>query len=155
MLDISTPPSSTYSASDKEDLASAATYSVNAAVQLMSTQSFSEAILWLLDLADPTIQLRALELLRTKLPTIKPARRPDVSPAVLAVVERLRDVLVKTPTDAEAALETLDVIVSSIHQDEDAALAKTVPELMAVARATAGSDKSACALSLNILKKLM
>lgn len=153
LLDIAAPPSSTYSASDKAELAAATGYGVHAAVHLMSTHSFSEAILWLLDLADPAIQSRALGLLRTRLPNIKPSRRAEISPAVVAVVERIRALLVKSNTDSEGALETLDVVASSAFAEEDAALAKAVPELMAVARA-AENPKSTRAVAIGILTKL-
>lgn len=119
----------------------------------MSTHSFSDAILWLLDLADPAIQARALALLRTRLPNIKPSRRAEISPAVVTVVERIRSLLAKSGTDSEGALETLDIVASSIFPEEDAVLAKTVPELMAVAR-SAQNSKSTRAVAIGILTKL-
>lgn len=121
-------------------------------MHLMSTQSFSEAILWLLDLADPSIQARALELLRTRLPSIKPTRRAEISPAVITVVERIRTILAKNKADSDGALETLEVIASSVFAEEDAVLAKTVPELMAVAK-SAENPKSTRAVAIGILTK--
>ncbi|ORY85937.1 U3 small nucleolar RNA-associated protein 10 [Leucosporidium creatinivorum] len=152
VLDIHAPPTSTYSTSDKAELSAATSYGVQATVHLMSTQSFSEAILWLLDLADPSIQARALELLRTRLPNIKPTRRAEISPAVVTVVERIRTILAKTKADSDGALETLEVIATSVFAEEDAVLAKTVPELMAVAR-SAENPKSTRAVAIGILTK--
>ena len=153
MLDIAPPPASGYSANDKEELGAAAGYGVQAAVHLMSTHSFSDAILWLLDLADPAIQARALALLRTRLPTIKASRRAEISPAVVTVVDRIRALLAESAIDSEGALETLNAVASSIFPEEDASLAKTVPELMAVARSSA-NPKSTRAAAIGILTKL-
>lgn len=153
LLDISTVSVPAYSASDKADLATSTNYGLQAAVRLMSTQAFSEAILWLLDLADDGIQSSALALLRTRLPAIKPTRRGDISPAVVNVVERIRVVMLDSKVDSDGALETLDVIAESVWAEEDLVLAKTVPDLIAVAGAT-GAAKSTRMLAMSIVKKL-
>ena len=61
LLDISTVSVPAYSDNDKADLATSINYGLQAAVRLMSTQAFSEAVLWLLDLADDGIQSSALD----------------------------------------------------------------------------------------------
>lgn len=153
LLDLSSLPMDAYSKAERADLAAATSYSVQAAVRLMSTSAFSEAVLWLLDLADPNVQASALTLLRTRLPTIKPARRGDISPAVVEVVDRLRTKLAPDAEDLERTLSTLDVIVASIYPDEDSALAKIVPELIAVS-STPGVAKAAQLTTLEIIRKL-
>jgi hypothetical protein len=149
LLEISSLPlSASYTSSDKSDLEVLSGYSLQASVRLMSTSAFSEAVLWLLDIGDSAIEASALGLLRSRLPTIKAARRGDISPAVVNVIERLRASL----TDEEA-LETLEVIASSVYPEEDSALAKTVPDLMVVASA-ASVPKSTRILAMDIIKKL-
>lgn len=150
--DIAAPPTSNYSASDKQELAAATGYGVHAAVHLMSTRSFAESIMWLLELADPAIQSRALALLRDRLPNIKPTRRAEISPAVIVVVDRIRAILAKSAADSDGALETLGVVASSIFPEEDATLVKTVPELMNVARSASSTD-STRAVAIGILTK--
>lgn len=154
LLDLSAPPTSTYSAQDKAELAEAAGLGVTAAVHLMSVKSFSDSITWLLDLADPSIESRALELLRLRLPQIKPARRADISPAVLTVVDRIRPSLTARGAESESALATLDTIASSVFAAEDGALSKTIPDLMAIAH-----DKTSAAVArwtaLGVITKLM
>lgn len=149
LLEISSLPlSASYTSSDKSDLEVLSGYSLQASVRLMSTSAFSEAVLWLLDIGDSAIEASALGLLRSRLPTIKAARRGDISPAVVNVIERLRASL----TDEEA-LETLEVIASSVYPEEDSALAKTVTDLMVVASA-ASVPKSTRILAMDIIKKL-
>ncbi|KAK4048437.1 snoRNA-binding rRNA-processing protein utp10 [Microbotryomycetes sp. JL201] len=133
LLDLSSPKDSALSEERRQEIAQAASYGVHATVTLMSTKSFAEAILWLLDLSDETIQVRALELLRSKLATVKPTRRADISASVVSVIERIRPQLAQTGVDVGAFLETLDNIVSSPFTDEDAVLAKLVPELISLA----------------------
>ena len=153
LLDISTVSVPAYSDNDKADLATSINYGLQAAVRLMSTQAFSEAVLWLLDLADDGIQSSALALLRTRLPAIKPTRRGDISPAVVNVVERIRVAICDSKVDSDGALATLDVIAESVWAEEDTVLAKTVPDLIAVAGAT-GVAKSTKLLAMGIIKKL-
>ncbi|KAK4702660.1 U3 small nucleolar RNA-associated protein 10, partial [Phenoliferia sp. Uapishka_3] len=153
LLDLSSLPMESYKPSESADFASSTSYSVQAAVRLMSTQAFSEAVLWLLDLADPVVQASALLLLRTRLPTIKPARRGDISPAVVTVVDRLRASLTDKEVDLDLTLSTMDVIAASIYPDEDSVLAKTVPDLIAVSTSSETS-KSAQLSSLEIIRKL-
>lgn len=154
LLEISSLPlSASYTASDKADLEILSGYSLQASVRLMSTSAFSEAVLWLLDLGDSAIEASALGLLRSRLPTIKSARRSDIFPAVVSVIERIRMSLVDPATDKDDALETLEVIAASVHAEEDSALAKTVPDLMVVASA-ASVPKSTRILAMGIIKKL-
>lgn len=153
LLDLASIPTTSYSSAESTELAAATSYSVQAAVRLMSTQAFSEAVLWLLDLSDPAVQASALGLLRTRLPTIKPARRGDISPAVVSVVERLRVSLADPETDLDRALATLDVVASSIFPDEDTVLAKTVPDLIALAGVST-SSKAVRLSSMEIMRKL-
>ncbi|KAM0786108.1 hypothetical protein ACM66B_006918 [Microbotryomycetes sp. NB124-2] len=133
LLDLTPSEDSSLPAEGRQEIVDAASYGVHAAVQLMSTKSFAEAVSWLLDLSDETIQLRAFELLRTKLATIKPARRADMSATVVAVLERIQAQLASSDVDLAPMLETLDSIVSSPLAAEDAVLAKLVPDLIAVA----------------------
>lgn len=153
-MDISTIPLGDYSASDKAELITATGYALQAAVHLMSTQSFSEALLWLLDLEDLTIQASALALLRNRLPTIKAVRRGDISPAVVNVVERIRLSLADPTSNTEEALATLDVIATSVWAEEDSALAKAVPDLLVVANASSTASKATKALAMGIVKQL-
>lgn len=153
LLDISALPLAGASAATIADVANATSEALQSAVRLMSTQSFSEAILWLLELADPVIRSSALVLLRSRLPTVKVARRGDVSPAVLAVLAKVQCALEDTASaETESALVTLEAVVSSVHDAEDAALAKTVPVLLDVASRDSSSESKAVVLS--ILKKL-
>jgi U3 small nucleolar RNA-associated protein 10 len=156
LLDLAALPEAKSDASDSADLTAAMSDSLQSAVRLMSTKSFSEAILWLIDLADPMVRSSALGLLRTRLPSIKPARRPDISPAVIAVVDRIRESL-DTPdiasAELEIALETLHVVATSVYAEEDAALAKTVPVLITVA-SRASIANGARSSILSIIKSL-
>ena len=138
---------------ESAEFASATSEALQSAVRLMSTQSFSEAIIWLLDLADPLIRSSALVLLRSRLPTIKAVRRQDVSPAVIAVVDRIQGSFDLAETDVESSLATLDVVATSVFPAEDAALAKTVPTLIEVASRVSVSNVSR-SLILSIIKKL-
>lgn len=156
LLDLSSLVSPSMSAVDGEEISTVANYDVNATIALMSTKSFSDAILWLLDLADPSIQPRAFALLRARLPHVKSSRRSEISEAVSTVVERIRSVIQTADSDAVAvdeALQTLGAIADSILADEDALLAKTVPDLIAVAKDT-HRPKSARAAAVAILTKL-
>lgn len=153
-MDISTIPLAEYTASDKAELTTATGYALQAAVHLMSTQSFSEALLWLLDLEDLTIQASALALLRNRLPTIKAVRRGDISPAVVNVVERIRLSLADPTSNTDDALATLDVITTSVWAEEDAVLAKAVPDLLLVANASSTASKATKALAMGIVKQL-
>ncbi|GAA5959351.1 hypothetical protein JCM21900_000701 [Sporobolomyces salmonicolor] len=156
LLDLSSVASPSLSDEDKAELNEAANYDVHATVALMSTKSFADAVLWLLDLADPAIQPRAFSLLRARLPHVKPARRGELSTAVITIIERVQSVLASTKSDIVAvdeALETLDAVAGSPFAEEDAALAKTVPDLMAVAK-DAKRSKSTRTTALAILKKL-
>lgn len=154
LLDLSVPPTAAYTDADKAELIDAASFGVHSAVQLMSVKSFSESITWLLELADPSIQARAFELLRFRLPQVKATRRPDISPAVVATLEKVRQVLAHQDADREGALETLDVIASSLHSSEDGVLVKTIPDLMDIAQEDTNS-KTSRALALGVLTKLM
>ncbi|GAA5903947.1 hypothetical protein JCM5296_002463 [Sporobolomyces johnsonii] len=156
LLDLSSVASPSLSDEDKAELGEAANYDVHATVALMSTKSFADAVLWLLDLADPAIQPRAFSLLRARLPHVRPARRAELSTAVITVIERVQSVLASTKSDVTAideALETLDAVAGSPFAEEDAALAKTVPDLMAVAKDDTRS-KFTRTTALAILKKL-
>ncbi|KAK4052295.1 snoRNA-binding rRNA-processing protein utp10 [Microbotryomycetes sp. JL221] len=144
LLDLSSAAASseTLPQSEQQEVAEAASYGVHAVVQLMSIKAFADAILWLLDLSDDSIQIRAFELLRAKLATIKSTRRADISPAVVLVVERARGQLVAAHSGTATVhvattLSTLDTIVSSPLPEEDAALAKTIPDLLSVAKSSA------------------
>ncbi|GAA5839039.1 hypothetical protein JCM9279_002573 [Rhodotorula babjevae] len=159
LLDLSTATAVSFPAEDRADLVEGADYVVRAAVALMSTRSFADALLWLLDLAD--LQPRAFALLRARLPHVKPARRAELSVAVVAVVDRVQDVLVANANSLEAdaadkisgALETLDAVADSIFPDEDAALAKTVPALVDIAGDDHRDEKTRAA-AFAILTKL-
>lgn len=155
LLEISSIPlSGTYVSSDKIDLEILTGYSLQATVRLMSTQAFSESILWLLNLNDALLEKSALELVRTRLPTIKPHRRSDISPAVLTIIERVKQSLHDGATgEMQVGLETLEVIVTSVHGEEDSALAKIVPDLMRVAEGIQ-VQKSMRVLAMRIIKKL-
>lgn len=156
LLDLSSAFSPSISDSDKEEISAAANYDVNSTIALMSTKSFSDAILWLLDLADPSIQPRAFALLRARLPNVKTARRAEISTAVSTVVQRVQAVLTSSTSDAAAvdeALQTLSATADSILTEEDALLAKTVPDLIVVAKDATRSN-STRVLSLEILTKL-
>ncbi|GAA5842726.1 hypothetical protein JCM3766R1_005764 [Sporobolomyces carnicolor] len=156
LLDLSSLVSPSMSAVDGEEISTVANYDVNATIALMSTKSFSDAILWLLDLADPSIQPRAFALLRARLPHVKSSRRSEISEAVSTVVERIQSVIQTADSDAVAvdeALQTLGAIADSILADEDALLAKTVPDLIAVAK-DSHRPKSARAAAVAILTKL-
>lgn len=151
LLDLSKLSASISNA--KFDIAAAASECIQATVHLMSPESFSEAILWLVDLNDSGVQSGAFELLRMRLPTLKPARRGDVSSAVVTVVERIRASLVDPSADHEALLVTLDAIVSSPFPDEDLVLSKTLPDLLELVVA-ASTSKVARTTSLEIIRKL-
>lgn len=156
LLDLSSAVSPSISGLDKEEISAAANYDVNSTIALMSTKSFSDAILWLLDLADPTIQPRAFALLRARLPNVKNARRAEISTAVSTVVQRVQAVLTTSKSEAaavEEALQTLSAIADSVLAEEDALLAKTVPDLIAVVKDSSRSN-STRVLSLEILTKL-
>ncbi|GAA6007531.1 hypothetical protein JCM11491_004197 [Sporobolomyces phaffii] len=156
LLDLSSLVSPSLSPSDREEISAAANYDVNATISLMSTKSFSDAILWLLDLADPSIQPRAFALLRARLPTVKPTRRAEISTAVSTVIERIQSVLKSTKTDAVAvdeALQTLSAIADSVLVEEDALLAKIVPDLIEVAKDST-RHKATRSVSIEILTKL-
>lgn len=139
LLDLSSATSPAFSPSDVHALSAAADYAVHASVALMSTKSFADALLWLLELADPAIQPRAFALLRARLPHVKPTRRGDLSPAIVAVVEQALEVLAESKTEEDSttvdgALSTLAVVTDSVFPVEDAALAKTVLPLVEVAK---------------------
>ena len=153
LLDISAVAIAEATPAESAEFASATSDALQSAVRLMSTQSFSEAIIWLLDLADPLIRSSALVLLRSRLPTIKAIRRQDVSPAVVAVVDRIQSSFNLAETDIESSLATLDVVAASVFPAEDAALAKTVPTLIEVASRTSVSNVSRSFI-LSIIKKL-
>ncbi|GAA5877943.1 hypothetical protein JCM16303_002787 [Sporobolomyces ruberrimus] len=156
LLDLSSVVSSSIPSTDQEEISAAANYDVNATIALMSTKSFSDAILWLLDLADPSIQPRAFALLRARLPNVKSTRRAEISSAVTTVVERIQSVLQSSDSDVLAvdeALQTLSAIADSVLAEEDSLLAKTIPVLMDVAKQTS-RPKTTRSLALEILTKL-
>ncbi|GAA5933796.1 hypothetical protein JCM3775_000286 [Rhodotorula graminis] len=161
LLDLSTATSDSFPAEDRADLVEGADYVVHATVALMSTRTFADALLWLLELADPSIKPRAFALLRARLPHVKPARRADLSVAVVAVVDKVHEVLVASADSLEAAaaddisgaLETLDAVADSVFPDEDAALAKTVPALIDIAGDDHRDDKTRAA-AFAVLTKL-
>lgn len=157
LLDLTTATADSFSDEDRADLAEGADYVVHATVALMSTRSFADALLWLLELADPSIQPRAFALLRARLPHVKPTRRADLSVAVVAVVETVQEVLASAEeTDADAvsgALETLDAVAESVFPEEDAALAKTIPALVDIARDEQRVEKTRAA-AFAVLAKL-
>ncbi|BGP43235.1 snoRNA-binding rRNA-processing protein utp10 [Rhodotorula kratochvilovae] len=154
LLDISTATSDSFAETDRAALVEGADYAVHATVALMSTRSFADALLWLLELADPSIQPRAFALLRARLPHVKPARRADLSGAVIVAVEKVQEVLAQgEPEAVAAALDTLDAVAESVFPDEDAALAKTVPALVEVAKDEQRDEKTRAA-ALAILTKL-
>ncbi|SCV73190.1 BQ2448_7115 [Microbotryum intermedium] len=153
LLNLVPPPTSTLTQKGKAELAAVTNSCVQSTVHLMSTSSFSESILWLLDQSDATIQPRAFGLLRTRLPKIKPARRAEISPAVVCVVDRAQTLVSETPKNRDGALETLFVIASSVYPNEDTALAKVVPHMIAVASSTE-NDVSTRVLAINIVTKL-
>lgn len=122
----------------------------------MSTKSFADALLWLLELADPAIQPRAFALLRARLPHVKPTRRGDLSPAIVAVVEQALVVLGEQNAESSAidgALSTLAVVADSVFLAEDAALAKTVLPLVEVAKDASRSNASRVT-ALEVIRKL-
>ncbi|KAM0756059.1 hypothetical protein T439DRAFT_308506 [Meredithblackwellia eburnea MCA 4105] len=153
LLDLSGSAVDSQSALDSEELEAAAAEGVQGAVRLMSTRAFSEAVLWLLDLSDSSIQTNALVLLRTRLPLIKPSRRADISPAVISVVERIHAALVKPGTDLEQMAQTLDVVAASTFAEEDAVLSKAVPDLIQAASATGTSGAARLAIT-EVVRKL-
>ncbi|GAA5888324.1 hypothetical protein JCM6882_008581 [Rhodosporidiobolus microsporus] len=153
LLDLSSVASPSFSAADRSTLAEIADYAVQGSVALMSTKSFADALLWLLELADPSIQPRAFALLRTRLPHVKPTKRGDLSPAIIAVVDRALAVLSSGDADLDSALETLSVIADSVFAAEDAALAKTVPQLVKVAR-DVEQAKASRVTALEVIHKL-
>ncbi|GAA5903331.1 snoRNA-binding rRNA-processing protein UTP10 [Sporobolomyces salmoneus] len=156
LLDLSSLVSPSIPASDREEISAAANYDVNDTISLMSTKSFSDAILWLLDLADPSIQPRAFALLRARLPNVKATRRIEISQAVTTVVERIQTVIKSSDSDIVAvdeALQTLSAISDSVLAEEDALLAKTVPDLIDVAK-DSNCPKSTRSASVAILTKL-
>ncbi|SDA02509.1 BZ3501_MvSof-1269-A2-R1_Chr12-3g03653 [Microbotryum saponariae] len=153
LLNLVPPPTSTLPQTAKSELVAVTNSCIRSTVHLMSTSSFSEAILWLLDQSDATIQPRAFGLLRTRLPKIKPARRAEISPAVVCVVDRAHTLLSETTENRDGALETLLIIASSVYPDEDTALAKVVPYLIAVA-SSAENDVATRVLAINIVTKL-
>ncbi|GAA6060808.1 hypothetical protein JCM10212_000581 [Sporobolomyces blumeae] len=156
LLDLSSVVSPTIADADKVEITTAANYDVNATIALMSTKSFADAILWLLDLADPAIQPRAFALLRARIPTVKSTRRAELSSAVTTVVERIQAVILGSGADVVAvdeALATLAAIADSVHADEDTVLAKTVPNLIAVAKDEKRA-KSTRVAAVDILKTL-
>ncbi|GAA5979224.1 hypothetical protein JCM11641_001966 [Rhodosporidiobolus odoratus] len=156
LLDLSSATSPSFSSADVVALSSAADYAVQAAVALMSTKSFSDALLWLLELADPAIQPRAFALLRTRLPHVKPTRRGDLTTAIVAVVEKVLGVLSSADAaeeDVQSALDTLATIADSTLAAEDAALAKTVPQLVELAKDGEKSRASRIA-ALGVIRRL-
>lgn len=153
LLDIGSATSPSFSDVERNKIAEAAEYNVHAAVALLSTKSFADALLWLLELADPAIQPRAFALLRTRLPHVKPTRRGDLSPAIITVVEQIQDVLASESDVVLDALDTLDVIADSTFADEDAALAKIVLPLVDVAK-DASKNEQTRAKALEVLRKL-
>ncbi|BGP27409.1 U3 small nucleolar RNA-associated protein 10 [Rhodotorula toruloides] len=153
LLDIGSATSSAFSDAERSEIAEAAEYDVHAAVALLSTKSFAEALLWLLELADPAIQPRAFALLRTRLPHVKPTRRGELSPAITTVIEQIQDVLASGPDVVSDALDTLDVIANSTFADEDAALAKIVLPLVEVAKDASKGERTR-AKALEVLRKL-
>ncbi|KAI5481102.1 U3 small nucleolar RNA-associated protein 10 [Pseudohyphozyma bogoriensis] len=138
---------------DSDELVSVANDGVQAAVRLMSTQSFSEAILWLLEPSDVSVQSSALNLLRVRLPTIKVGRRADISPAVISVVEHIRVAIADPSADHDGVLATLEAIVASPHGEEDLVLSKTLPELLTLA-GSSSTSKSARLTALDIVRQL-
>ncbi|GAA5867626.1 hypothetical protein JCM8547_001319 [Rhodosporidiobolus lusitaniae] len=156
LLDLTSATSPSFSESDKSTLSEAADYAVHSAVALMSTHSFAEALLWLLELADPAIQPRAFALLRTRLPRVSPTRRADLSAAVIAVVERALSVLGESDAEAvevDGALSTLKAVADSVLPAEDAALAKTVLPLVEVAK-DGERSKAARVTALEVIARL-
>ena len=156
LLDLASLVSPSISSEDKEEITAAANYDVNATISLMSTKSFSDAILWLLDLADPSIQPRAFALLRARLPNVKSTRRTEISGAVTTVVERIQSVLKSSESEVAAvdeALQTLSVVADSVLAEEDALLAKVVPDLIEVAKDST-RHKATRSTSVEILTKL-
>ncbi|GAA6015436.1 hypothetical protein JCM10207_008593 [Rhodosporidiobolus poonsookiae] len=157
LLDLSSATSPSFSAQDQASLGEAAEYAVHGAVALMSTKSFADALLWLLELADPAIRPRAFALLRTRLPHVKPTRRGDLSPAITAVIEQAVAVLPSSAEEERAvvdgALETLSTIADSVFPAEDAALAQTVPQLVEVAQDGQRARATRIA-ALSVIRKL-
>ncbi|GAA6009387.1 snoRNA-binding rRNA-processing protein UTP10 [Rhodotorula paludigena] len=156
LLDLSSATSPSFGSTDRADIVEAADYAVHVTVALMSTRSFADALLWLLELADPAIQPRAFALLRARLPHVKPTRRGDLTSAIVAVVEQAQEVLLSAIAEQEevlGALETLDAVADAPFADEDAALAKTVPSLIEVAKSESKSD-AVRSRALAILAKL-
>ncbi|GAA6036252.1 hypothetical protein JCM8097_006859 [Rhodosporidiobolus ruineniae] len=157
LLDLSSATSADFSAEDQHALAEAADYAVHAAVALLSTKAFADALTWLLELADPAIQPRAFALLRARLPHVKPTRRGDLTGAIVAVVDRALAVLSSTDENAapavDGALDTLSVIADSVFPAEDAALAKTVSQLVEVAK-DADRSKATRVAALGVVRKL-
>lgn len=153
LLDLSALPEVKVPSTALVELNTAISYSLQSVVRLMSAQSFSEAILWLLNLPDLDIRTSALVLLRNRLPAIKPARRGDVSPAVVSVIDRIRTSLEDPTMEIEIPLDTLSAVASSIFADEDTALVKTVPVLIDVASRSSVSNVARMKV-LTIIKTL-
>ncbi|BGP19830.1 hypothetical protein JCM10213_003139 [Rhodosporidiobolus nylandii] len=158
LLDLTSATSPSFTSEERAALASASDYAVNAAVALMSTKSFADALLWLLELADPAIQPRAFALLRNRLPHVKPTRRGDLTPAIVAVVENALAVLggdeeAQGAAAVEGALDTLAVIADSVLAAEDTALAKTVPQLVEVAK-DGEQSKAVRVAALDVVRRL-
>lgn len=153
LLDLAAAISPAFSAEDRLELSDAAEYDVHAAIALLSIKAFTDALLWLLEMADPTVQPRVFALLRTRLPHVKPTRRADLTPAIIAVIETAQTRLGEEGETLEITLETLDTIADAAVAEEDAALAKIVPSLVSLAgdeQKTAHTRSKA----LEVLKKL-
>lgn len=153
LLDLASAIAPAFSAEDRLELSEAAEYDVHAAIALLSIKAFADALLWLLEMADPSVQPRVFALLRARLPHVKPTRRADLTPAIIAVIETAQTRLGEDGETLEITLETLDTIADAAVAEEDAALAKIVPSLVSLAgdeQKTAHTRSKA----LEVLKKL-
>lgn len=153
LLDLASTIHPSFEEAERTDLTDAAENDVRAAVALLSTKAFAEALLWLLEMADPAIQPRVFALLCARLPHVKPTRRADLTPAVNAVVSSVLARLEENEEDVDASLDTLDAVADAAVAEEDPALAKTVLTLVALA----GDAERAIhprAKALSVLKKL-
>ncbi|GAA5862132.1 hypothetical protein JCM3774_006186 [Rhodotorula dairenensis] len=153
LLDLAGAVAPAFSAEDRLELGEAAEYDVHAAIALLSIKAFADALLWLLEAADRSVQPRVFALLRARLPHVKPTRRADLTPAIIAVIETAQSRLGEADEALDVTLETLDTIADAAIAEEDAALAKTVPALVSLA---GDEQKSAHtrAKALDVLKKL-
>ncbi|GAA5990412.1 hypothetical protein JCM10908_007359 [Rhodotorula pacifica] len=153
LLDLASAIAPAFSEENRHELGEAAEYDVHAAIALLSIKAFADALLWLLEMADSSIQPRVFALLRTRLPHVKPTRRADLTPAIIAVVEAAQSRLGEGGEALDATLDTLDTIAVAAVAEEDAALAKTVPGLISLA----GDEQKPAltrAKALDVLKKL-